>query len=99
MVNKFQLGHTLQFTNAWDPSWLVPKLLVIVVQIKGHPAHALVDSGLLGDFMSSTIAQQLGIKKKELVSPVPVQLAVQVSRSHINFGATAKFEYQSIAER
>ena len=76
---------------------MVPKPLVIVVQINGHPAYALMDSGLLGDFISSTLVQQLHIRKKELSSPVPVQLAIQGSCSCINFGATTQLEYQSIS--
>lgn len=83
---------------AKDPSRFVPKPLVVVVQVNGHLAHALVDSGSLGNFISSTLVQQLGIEKKELTSPVPVQLAVQGSRSRINYGATAAFQYQSISE-
>ncbi|KAG6894386.1 hypothetical protein C0993_011670 [Termitomyces sp. T159_Od127] len=85
-------------SNAKDPSQKIPKPLVIVVKINGKPACALVDSGSLGDFISSTLVQQLRIQKKELTSPVPVQLAVQGSRSQINFGATARFQYQTIAE-
>lgn len=81
-----------------DPSRKVPKPLVIMVKVNGEPARALVDSGSLGDFISSALVQQLGIKKKELTSPVPVQLAVQGSRSRINYGATAKLEYQTISE-
>ncbi|KAG6912337.1 hypothetical protein DXG01_015323, partial [Tephrocybe rancida] len=80
-----------------DPARAVPKPLVIVVKIDGHPVRALVDSGSLGDFMSSTIAEQLKVKKVELSSPVPVQLAVQGSRSKVNYGATAKLEYQQIS--
>ena len=53
-----------------DPSRRVPKPLVIVVHINGHPARALVDSGSLGNFISSTLVQQLNIEKKELTSPV-----------------------------
>lgn len=85
-------------THTKDPSRKIAKPLVIVVKIEGEPAHAPVDSGSLGDFMSSTLVQQLGIKKRELHSPIPVQLAVQGSRSRINYGATTKFEYQSISE-
>ncbi|KAG6871498.1 hypothetical protein C0995_004045 [Termitomyces sp. Mi166 len=62
--------------SAKDPARAVPKPLVIVVHINGHSAHALVDSGSLGDFIFSMLAQQLGIKKTELTSPVPVQLAI-----------------------
>ncbi|KAG6913796.1 hypothetical protein DXG01_004202 [Tephrocybe rancida] len=80
-----------------DPACAVPKPLVIIVKIDGHPVHALMDSWLLGDFMSSTIAEQLKVKKVELSSPIPVQLAVQGSRSKVNYGATAKLEYQQLS--
>ena len=82
-----------------DSSRKVPRPLVIVVQINGHPARALIDSGSLGDFVSSTLAQQLELKRKELRSPIPVQLAVQGSRSRINFGTIAELKYQSIHEQ
>lgn len=52
-----------------DTSRKVPRPVVITAKINGHPARALLDSGSLGDFMSS-----LGL-----------QLAVQGSRSKINF--------------
>jgi hypothetical protein len=81
-----------------DPAWKVPKPLVIVVQVNGHPACALVDSGSLGDFISSTLVEQLKLKKVELTTPVQVQLAVQGSHSCVNFGAVAPFEYQGICE-
>ena len=80
-----------------DPSRKIPKPLVIHVMINGHRACALVDSGSLGDFMSSTLAEQLKLKKKQLTTPLPVQLAVQGSRSKVNFGTTVKFEYQRIS--
>ncbi len=39
----------------------------------------------MGDFISSTVADQLGLKRIELAVPLPLQLAVQGSRSKINF--------------
>lgn len=48
-------------TQAKDPSWKVPKPLVVVIRINGEPAHTMIDLGLLGDFISSTLVQQLGI--------------------------------------
>ena len=35
---------------------VLPKPLVVKVTVNGHPARALLDSGSLGDFMSSTLA-------------------------------------------
>ena len=61
--------------------------------------HALIDSGSLGDFIFSTLVEQLGLKKTELDIPVPVQLAVQGSRSHINFMTCVDLKYQKISEK
>ena len=55
-----------------------------------------MDSSSLGDFMSSTLAEELKLKKKELTTLLPVQLAVQGSCLKVNFDATIKFEYQCI---
>ncbi|EPQ50009.1 hypothetical protein GLOTRDRAFT_16397, partial [Gloeophyllum trabeum ATCC 11539] len=75
---------------------LIPKPIVIVVQINGQPARALLDSGSLADFMSYDLANQLRVAKVELTKPLPVQLAVQGSRSKVNWGAKARIQYQSI---
>ena len=85
-------------TQIKGASLCIPKPLVAVVQINGHPARTLVDLGSLSDFMSSTLVQQLNVKRKELALPLPVQLAVWGSQSHINYGTTATFQYQSILE-
>ena len=58
---------------------VLPKPLVVKVTMNRHPARALLDSGSLGDFMSSTLADQLGIEKKLLDAPLALQLAVQGS--------------------
>lgn len=72
--------------------------LVVKVTIDGHPARALLDSGSLGDFISSTLADQLAVKRKNLDSPLSLQLAVQGSRSKVNSVATVKLRYQGIDE-
>ena len=38
-----------------DNKHLLPKPIVIQVEINGVPVHALVDSSSLGDFISSTV--------------------------------------------
>ncbi|KIJ10554.1 hypothetical protein PAXINDRAFT_16471 [Paxillus involutus ATCC 200175] len=75
---------------------VIPKPVVIVVNINGRPARALVDTGSLLDFMSSTLAEQLHLPRIELSKPLSVQLAVQGSRSKVNFGTKVLFEYQRI---
>jgi hypothetical protein len=81
-----------------DKTRVLPKPVTLTVKIDGHPARALVDSGSLGDFMSTNLADQLKVKREELESPLGLQLAVQGSRSKINFRARSQFQYQNIDE-
>ncbi|KDQ22499.1 hypothetical protein PLEOSDRAFT_1020767, partial [Pleurotus ostreatus PC15] len=83
---------------AKDSSRSIPKPVVITIEINGSAAVALLDSGLLGDFMSCDLADQLVAKKIELATPLPLQLAVQGSRSKVNWGCRAWIAYQSINE-
>ena len=68
-----------------DKTCVLPKPITLTVNIDGHPARALVDSGSLGDFMSTNLADQLNVKREELEAPLGLQLAVQGSCSKINF--------------
>jgi protein associated with RNAse G/E len=68
-----------------DKTRVLPKPVTLTVKIDGHPARALIDSGSLGDFMSTNLADQLKVKREELDAPLGLQLAVQGSRSKINF--------------
>ena len=70
---------------------VLPKPIVVKVAVNGHPAQALLDSGSLGDFMSSTLADQLGVEKTTLEAPLALQLAVQGSRSKVNSVVTVQF--------
>ncbi|KAG9227810.1 hypothetical protein CCMSSC00406_0000544 [Pleurotus cornucopiae] len=79
---------------AKDHTRLIPRPLVITVNVKGHPCRALLDSGSLGDFVSSTLVTQLKLKRHELKKSLPLQLAVQGSRLKINFGCRANIQYQ-----
>ncbi|KAG6855158.1 hypothetical protein H0H87_007467, partial [Tephrocybe sp. NHM501043] len=65
---------------------IVPKHVVVVIKINGHPARALLDSGSVGDFMSTSLADQLKVQKITLEKLLPLQLAVQGSRSKVNYG-------------
>ena len=53
-----------------DNECLLPKPIVIQVEINGVPVHALVDSGSLGDFISSTVVDQLKLKCTVLDKPL-----------------------------
>ncbi|KZP29149.1 hypothetical protein FIBSPDRAFT_658912, partial [Athelia psychrophila] len=63
---------------------------VIVVSINGQNCRALVDTGSLGDFMSTTLAGQLKLKYENLEKPLILQLAVSGSQSTVNRRTTAK---------
>ena len=77
---------------------LIPRPVVATVQINGQPARALLDSGSLGDFISTTLADQLKLKRIVLDKPITLQLAVQGSRSKVNSRVEARLQYQSIDE-
>jgi Retroviral aspartyl protease len=81
-----------------DVSRTVPKPIIIMAKINGNSVRALVDSGSLGDFMSTTLADQLKVPHIVLEKPLPLQLAVQGSRSKINL-AHIGFQYQGIKEQ
>jgi len=81
-----------------DKSRLLPKPIVLKVRINGHPARALVDSGSQGDFISTTLADQLKLPRLNLDKPVKLQLAVQGSRSVINLQTEARFQFEGIDE-
>ena len=77
---------------------VLPKPVVVKVMVNGHPAQALLDSGSLGDFISSTLADQLDVKRDKLNAPLSLQLAVQGSRSKVNAVTTVDLKYQGINE-
>lgn len=81
-----------------DVSRHIPEPVTIVARVGGRPVRALLDSGSLGDFMSSNLADQLNVPKVELTKPLGVQLAVQGSRTKVNYGTKCLFEYQDIKE-
>lgn len=75
-----------------------PKPIQVVVQINGHSCRALLDTGSLSDFMSTTLVDQLKVQKENLREHIPLQLACSGSRSSIHARATALLEYQNIKE-
>lgn len=71
------------------------------MNVDGHPAHALLDSGLLRDFISSILAVQLLAVRRlgvNLDTPLSVQLVIQRSRSKVNAQAMVRIQYQGIDE-
>ena len=76
----------------------LPKSIIVTVKINGQLARALLDSGSLGDFISSTLADQFKLKREKLEVPLTVQLAVQGSRSKIAVHTEVRLQYQGIDE-
>ena len=62
-----------------DFTCLIPKPIIVVVDVEGQPARLLIDTGSLADFMSLNLAEQLKISKIQLKKPLTIQLAVQGS--------------------
>ncbi|KZP07979.1 hypothetical protein FIBSPDRAFT_686318, partial [Athelia psychrophila] len=75
-----------------------PRPIEVVVLINGQSCRALLDSGSLSDFMSTTICDQLRVHKENLEKSIPLQLACAGSSSKIHARATANLEYQGINE-
>ena len=57
-----------------------------------------VSKRIVTETQSSTLADQLAVKKTLLEVPLALQLAVQGSRSKVNATATAQLQYQEIKE-
>jgi hypothetical protein len=81
-----------------DAACRVPKPVVVLAKVNGQDVRALLDSGLLSDFMSTSLADQLAVRKSNLAKPLNVQLAVQGSRTKVNLGATVRLEYAGICK-
>ncbi|TFK59551.1 hypothetical protein BDN72DRAFT_750697, partial [Pluteus cervinus] len=76
----------------------IPKPIVITILIEGHPVNALIDSGSIGDFISSNVVEQLHLRRKELNLPIALNLAVQGSKTKVNYEVKANLQYQGIRE-
>ncbi|KAF9540268.1 hypothetical protein CPC08DRAFT_738795 [Agrocybe pediades] len=79
-----------------DKRRILPKPVIIKMEVNGHPVRALIDTGSLGDFMSTTLADQLKVKRENIYDPITIQLAMQGSRSKINAGTKVNIKYQNI---
>ncbi|KAJ8579502.1 hypothetical protein M405DRAFT_754427, partial [Rhizopogon salebrosus TDB-379] len=75
---------------------LLPRSLVVIILINDRPCRALLNSGSLTDFISTTVVDQLKLKFDLLDKPIPLQLAVSGSRSVVKATTTVKFKYQEI---
>ena len=79
-----------------DQSRKVPEPVVVIATLNGHQVRVLIDTGSMADFISTTVVEQLKLRKEVYTKPLSVQLAVHGSRSKVNCGTTVRFKYQSI---
>jgi hypothetical protein len=91
-------SHTLARNAAMakDYNRLVPPPIVITIQIDGKEARTLLDTGSLGDFMSTRFADQMKNRRVPLTKPLPVSLAVTGSRTMANYCVDARLQYGGI---
>lgn len=74
----------------------MPHPIILTVYVNGRACRALLDSGAFSDFISTTLVDNLGLKRETLTQPVTLQMAVQGSRSKVNAKTTVNFEYSTI---
>src|SRR5437588_13119749 len=82
-----------------DETCLLPKLIVVIVKVNNQPCRALLDSGSLSDFISTTLVDQLRLELNILDSPLPLQLVVSGSCSKVKVTVSPLLEYQDIKEK
>ena len=78
---------------------VIPKPIILTVYVNDQPVRALLDTGSMADFVSTTIVDQLKLPREVLAKQANVQLAVHGSRSKINCSVTVSFKYQNINEK
>jgi len=71
----------------------VPEPVVVLVKVNGHQIRALLDTGSMADFLSTTVTDQLDLRREYYSKLLAVQLAVHGSRSKINCGTKVNFQY------
>ena len=79
-----------------DRTRKLPKPIIVTAKINGQSIRALLDTGSMVDFLSTTIVDQLKLPKEVYEKPLTVQLAVHGSQLKINCGTTVRFQYQTI---
>ncbi|QRW24379.1 Transposon Ty3-G Gag-Pol polyprotein [Rhizoctonia solani] len=79
-----------------DNTQLVPQTIVVRAKLNGKTIQALLDSGSQADILSTTIVDQLHITRVTLTKPLQLQLAVLGLKSTVNYGASARLQYQGI---
>jgi hypothetical protein len=96
-----QLPETIERTamRVKDFRRVIPKPIILTVHVNEQPIRALLDTGSMADFISTTVVDQLKLPREVLAKQASVQLAVHGSRSKINCSVTVDFKYQAIDEK
>ena len=74
----------------------LPEPIIIEAKINRQTIQALLDTGSMADFISTTVVEQLRLPKEIYEKLLAVQLTVHGSCSKINCGTTVRFQYQTI---
>jgi Retroviral aspartyl protease len=92
--------HTLERNTSKPKDFrcIVPRVTIVECHINGHAARALLDSGSLSDFISTTLVDQLKLKAEHLAKPITCQMAATGSRTMITSSVEPVFAYQGIEE-
>ncbi|KAF9440102.1 hypothetical protein P691DRAFT_794197 [Macrolepiota fuliginosa MF-IS2] len=78
------------------PLSLIPKPIIVMVKVEGQCCQALLDTGSMGDFVSTTLADQLKLKLVELKEPLVLQLVISGSQEKVKYHTEVAFEYQEV---
>lgn len=79
-----------------DKTRRLPEPIVVEIMINGQPIRALLDTGSMADFISTSVVNYLRLPTEMYPKPLSVHLAVRGSRSEITRGTTVNFRYQTI---
>ncbi|QRV84578.1 Transposon Ty3-I Gag-Pol polyprotein [Ceratobasidium sp. AG-Ba] len=70
--------------------------LIAEMFVNGKSCRVLLDSGSLGNFISTTIVDQLRLKPEILAKPIGLNMAVSGSKSQIKHSVEVNIKYQDI---
>ena len=98
MAANFNNFDTIECTMAYTKDFkrCIPCPIIITVKINRELVRAMIDLGSLADFMSTKFADQISIRKIVLAKLLLIQLAVQGSRSKVNYCTNVRIQYGEI---
>ena len=98
MAANFNDFDTIEYTIVYAKDFkrciLCP--IIITVKINRELTRVMIDSGSLVDFMSTKFADQISVRKIALAKLLLIQLAVQGSKSKVNYCTNVRIQYREI---